>query len=40
MGRGAGILVTRQVTVIVAVSQHFPTKGDEHDCPVGRRQWI
>lgn len=40
MGRGAGTLVTGQVTVTVAVPQHFPTRGDEHDCPVGRRRWI
>lgn len=37
MGRGAGTLVTGQVMVTVAVSQHFPTREDEHDCPVGRR---
>lgn len=40
MGRGTGTLVTGQVMVTVAVPQHFPTIGDEHDCPMGRRRWI
>lgn len=37
-GRGAGALVTGQVTVTVAVPQHFPTREDKSDCPMGRRQ--
>lgn len=40
MGRGAGTLVTGPVMVTVAVPQHFPTREDEHGCPMGTRHWI